>query len=274
MWWCHFFGILNAFCQILLHWNNFTNEFLHFLIPPYLFVLDRIKEPPKGFILNIFDMFFITSHFFIRLIRYVHIIFQHTMTTSSFRNTLSSAISVFSFLLQFSLYLVIRIPLYTMHILHLGSTSFYRLTTTICSTFIDPFPPSPVIPVRYSIFQQDGITLNNTSSTFDKLLSYALTARIAGTDAISFDSDSFDIAMGNCASRTMTFNRSDFISPIKQSQIQHITGAGGSVPVKGVGDVEYFVTDDNGDRHSLIVSDALYVPGLPFRLLAVNQLSK
>lgn len=41
-----------------------------------------------------------------------------------------------------------------------------------------------------------------------------------------------------------------------------------------MGDIQYFVIDDKGDRHSLIIKGALYVPSVPFRLVAVNQLAQ
>ena len=43
---------------------------------------------------------------------------------------------------------------------------------------------------------------------------------------------------------------------------------------EGMGDIEYLVTDDDGVQHSLLIKDSLYVPAMPFRLLAVNQLAK
>ena len=116
--------------------------------------------------------------------------------------------------------------------------------------------------------------MNFNSPTFSRLQSCAFAARMAGTDAISFDSDSFDIAMDNCASRTMTFNQADFITPLRTPDVSSIIGAGCSAPVQGMDDVSYLVTDDNGVQHEMIVKDAYYVPSVPFRLLAVNQYAK
>ena len=118
------------------------------------------------------------------------------------------------------------------------------------------------------------VPLYNTLSIYNRLIAYAFAARASGTDGISFDSDSFDIAMDNCASHTMTFCASDFITPIIPADISYITGAGGSVPIQGMGDVEYFVTDGDGTNHLITIKNALFVPGLPFRLLAISQLAK
>ena len=125
-----------------------------------------------------------------------------------------------------------------------------------------------------TLFDSNGVHLNFHSTTFRNLSSCAFAARAAGTNAVSFDSDSFDIAMDNCASRTMTFCKEDFITPIKEADVLSITGAGGNVMVQGMGGIEYHIVDDTGTEHSILIQNALYVPAIPFRLMAVNQYAK
>ena len=84
----------------------------------------------------------------------------------------------------------------------------------------------------------DSVTLQTHSKCFNDLISCAFVARAAGTDCIPFDVDSFDVGMDNCASRAMSFCKSDFITPLKTPDVTCITGAGGSVKVEGMGDIQ------------------------------------
>lgn len=138
---------------------------------------------------------------------------------------------------------------------------------------INDIPSHPTF-IKRPIFHADGKTIDLQSSTYHHLKTYAFAARAAGTDTVPFDVDSFDIAMDNCASRTMTFCPSDFITPIVDADVKSVTGAGGGVSVQGMGDVQYSVVDDDGMYHSLVIKDTLYVPSVPFRLLSANQLAK
>ena len=226
MWFTSLLRLMDTFLRISFLWWRFKMEFILALIPPYEYVLTKIKEPPKGIILAIVDIFFVTIHFLVLFFGYFLAL------------PFLGIKKIYSFVLSFQF-----------------------------SDFLSRSPTSK----RYTIFRDDGITLHTSPGDFSKLYSCAFAARASGTDAVAFDVDSFDVAMDNCASRTMTFCKEDFISEIVPPDINHITGAGGAVAVKGMGDVEYFVTDDKGARHSLIIRDALYVPSVPFRLIAINQ---
>ena len=259
----HLIGFLDPF-WILQHFlKNFLSKFVLFCSPPYTFFLHQLKELPKGLIRNILDIIFILGHF------YVFFYYAYLITAYLFKSLMK-----ITYLLFFH---TVRLPLYCLHLLLIISTFFYEMTYYFYSGTISTFLFDKPASRKYTIFHKDGITINSTSSTYKKLSTYAFaakSARASGTDAVPFDVDSFDIAMDNCASRTMTFCRDDFISDLRPAGVSTVLGTGGSSSILGMGDVEYLVTDYDGIQHSLLIKDALYVTSVPFRLLAVNQLSK
>ena len=266
MWFAHLLGFTNLFGILFLSWKGFRNEFLLVMIPPYSYLFEKIKEPPKGLLHSIFDIIFISGHFLYLFLRYIIIIIWHYSSMATVKKGFVYILQ----LLQLFGHHLLRLPIYILSAqLHL-IISIYKLVLPL---YYGSYIPSSSRSTN-SIFLPDGITLNPHSNGFDSLMSCAFAARAAATDGIPFDVDSFDIGMDNCASRTMTFCKTDFITPLKSSDISHITGTGGSVKVEGMGDVEYFVTDDDGVNHSLVIKDALYVPAMPFRLMAVNQYAK
>ena len=87
-----------------------------------------------------------------------------------------------------------------------------------------------------------------------------------------FDSDSYDIAIDNCASQCITNNESDFIgTPQKVNHTLHGVGQA-SITLKGT--VSWAIEDDDGVVHHLTIKDCLFQPELPWRLLSPQHLSQ
>jgi GAG-pre-integrase domain len=81
-----------------------------------------------------------------------------------------------------------------------------------------------------------------------------------------FDSDSFLIALDNCASRCMMNDESDFIdTPI----IVHADVLGiGKVSAAKMGTLKWSIEDDEGKVHDFLLPESYFIPDLPIRLLS------
>ena len=62
--------------------------------------------------------------------------------------------------------------------------------------------------------------------------------------------------------------RSLFTGELKPTRGMSLNGIGGSIAVHGVGSISIRVTDDNGEAHSLILHNVLYVPDSPANLIS------
>lgn len=81
-----------------------------------------------------------------------------------------------------------------------------------------------------------------------------------------FDSDSFPIAVDNCASFTMTNDEKDFVDT-PSTVHKSILGIGRTKALKK-GIVRWNVEDDQGQVETFELPDTLLVPNLPTRLLS------
>lgn len=87
------------------------------------------------------------------------------------------------------------------------------------------------------------------------------------TTSSSFDTDSFTILVDNCATRSITNDASDFIDPPVKVKGK-LKGISGSMPVLFKGTVRWYIEDDQGTVHKLLLPNTLYVPSAPERLLS------
>jgi hypothetical protein len=84
-----------------------------------------------------------------------------------------------------------------------------------------------------------------------------------GDRIMTFNSDSYLIAVDNCASHCMTNKRSDFVGYTMLVQVN----------VMGVGQTQamemllWVIKDDNGTAHEEFIPNSYLVPQLPVRLL-------
>lgn len=108
-----------------------------------------------------------------------------------------------------------------------------------------------------------------TSAWFRTAATVCLIAGTAGhTQAISFDSDSVNIHVDNCASRCITNSLQDFVKP-PQKVIGRVKGMGGDkVAVTAVGTIKWRVDDEDGMSHSFVIPGSLYIPDSPARLFS------
>ena len=88
---------------------------------------------------------------------------------------------------------------------------------------------------------------------------------------VDFDSNGFDVLFDNCANRTITYDKTDFVhfEPYKGD----LSGVG-TVPITGTGTIHWQVQTDKGDMLDIIVKDALYAPKMKHRILSITQWGK
>jgi hypothetical protein len=82
-----------------------------------------------------------------------------------------------------------------------------------------------------------------------------------------YDTDSKRIRIDNCASYSISFNKNDFITPLKQVR-QKVKGLGGVLDGLQTGTIEWMVEDDEGMPYVIKLPGSLYVPNSPSRLLS------
>ena len=87
-----------------------------------------------------------------------------------------------------------------------------------------------------------------------------------------FDSDSFYIAVDNCASTSFTNNKQDFIGTPRTIN-GTITGIG-KAQAKLQGTVKWDITNDTGCMHAFTIPNVVYNPDLPWRLLSPQHLAQ
>ena len=83
----------------------------------------------------------------------------------------------------------------------------------------------------------------------------------------SFDTDSFKILVDNCATRSITNDSADFIDPPVKVK-GRLKGVAGSMPVTCKGTVRWYIEDDSGTVHKILLPNTLFVPSAPERLLS------
>ena len=102
----------------------------------------------------------------------------------------------------------------------------------------------------------------------------SIEARTTPTQVLQFDSGSFVIGVDNHASRCITNNMSHFITPPSPTTNAILKGAGGKLQVKGQGTIRCQILDNSGRKHSNMIHNALYVPGLDICVLSPQHWSQ
>ena len=90
--------------------------------------------------------------------------------------------------------------------------------------------------------------------------------------SIRYDSDSFQIAIDNCATSCFTNDLKDFVG-LPQETNTKVLGIGQGVATY-VGTVRWNIVDDSGRRHELVISGTRYQASLPFRLLCPQHVAQ
>jgi len=82
-----------------------------------------------------------------------------------------------------------------------------------------------------------------------------------------FDSDSKKIRIDNCASYSISHDLEDFVKPPKAID-KRIKDIGGTLSNVKQGTIRWFIEDDSGKKHMLLLPNGLYLPESPSRLLS------
>ena len=94
---------------------------------------------------------------------------------------------------------------------------------------------------------------------------------ISSTSHVSFDSDAVEAVLDSGCSTTLTSERSDFITySISSGEVEGL----GKHNIVGTGTVRYDVIDDDGNKVSIIINDAIHVPTLEIRLISIQQIAQ
>jgi hypothetical protein len=84
---------------------------------------------------------------------------------------------------------------------------------------------------------------------------------------VHFDTDSYDILVDNCCSKSITNCLGDFITPPRSSRMM-IKGFNGATATTKVGTVQWKLQDDTGKVHTIILPETYYSDSVETRLLS------
>jgi hypothetical protein len=87
------------------------------------------------------------------------------------------------------------------------------------------------------------------------------------SNKVQFDSDSKRILTDNCASYSISRDKEDFVGDLQPVRRQ-IRGIGGTLGDVQKGSIIWWIEDDDGCPHKIILPGSLYIPTLPSRLLS------
>jgi hypothetical protein len=85
-----------------------------------------------------------------------------------------------------------------------------------------------------------------------------------------FGTDSLQIKVDNCASRTMSCSKGDFIpGTMRNVSLKGVRGFGNTItPITHIGTISWKIYDDDGRLHNIEIPNSYYVPGGSSRLLS------
>ena len=134
---------------------------------------------------------------------------------------------------------------------------------------LDDFPElrgSPRMPFNQSTPK------TKTPNNYGRLVDCCFPVARSGMSTVRYDSDSFQIAIDNCATSCFTNDLEDFIDTPRATYTK-ILGIGQATSTF-IGTVKWLIVDDNGRRHELIIPNTRYQQGLPFRLLCPQHVAQ
>jgi hypothetical protein len=111
--------------------------------------------------------------------------------------------------------------------------------------------------------------LSQRPLTWDQHLAYKAKSKRKKNprDDLTFDSDSYQIMVDNGASYSISNNIDDFIEPPTKIGPK-IKGFAGSLTTSLIGTVQWYITDDDGRTHSIILPNTNFVPTADIRMLS------
>ena len=103
----------------------------------------------------------------------------------------------------------------------------------------------------------------------DPMMPIALTShQIRVRPPMTFDTDSFVIAVDNCATRSITNDLSDFVETRQKTKLSTIKGVSRLIQVLRQGTIRWNICDDKGKTHEILLPNSFYAPQAPMRLLS------
>jgi hypothetical protein len=115
-------------------------------------------------------------------------------------------------------------------------------------------------------------TGQETQMESNKLVNCCFTAARGKGTSTRYDSDSFQIAIDNCATSCFTNLMDDFVgTPTKIDT--NITGIG-KAKSTFVGTTKWLIVDDQGRKHELLIPGTRFQKDLPFRLLLPQHVAQ
>jgi Reverse transcriptase (RNA-dependent DNA polymerase) len=94
-------------------------------------------------------------------------------------------------------------------------------------------------------------------------------------DKVTFDTDSYQVRVDNCSTRTVSFNKNDFDQLSLRAENSRIEGISGkTITITHTGTVIWKVLDDEGAVQTLRIPNSLLVPEAKARLLSPQHLAQ
>jgi hypothetical protein len=105
----------------------------------------------------------------------------------------------------------------------------------------------------------------------------AFDASLASKKAdMSFDTDSFEMKIDNCCTRSMSHCIRDFLvgsmKPVRNSTVKGYGGSNTSITHQGI--ISWTIQDDNGSAQTLLIPNLFYVPLSTIRLLSPQHMAQ
>jgi hypothetical protein len=107
---------------------------------------------------------------------------------------------------------------------------------------------------------------------FNRLVDCCFQASRGAAPTIRYDSDSFQIAIDNCATSCFTNDMKGFVGTPEQVATK-VVGIGQAVSTH-IGTVRWLIVEDNGSRHELLIPGTRFQSSLPFRLLCPQHVAQ
>jgi hypothetical protein len=124
-------------------------------------------------------------------------------------------------------------------------------------------PPYPTPPRPVSTYNESAV------GSVDTVLRLAMFQATYHDSPHPITPDQVPIIIDSGASVSIMPHITDFISPVQPAEIK---GIASGLQIKGIGDITYTFTNDNGDTQTLLLHNCLYIPQCPVRLLCPRQI--
>ena len=133
-------------------------------------------------------------------------------------------------------------------------------------------PPHPTPPHPVNTYNESAVQSIDTTRLQETVLRLAMFQATYHDSLHPIIPDQVPIIIDSGASVSIMPHITDFISPPSPVQPAEIKGIASGLQIKGIGDITYTFTNDNGDTQTLLLHNCLYVPHCPVCLLCPCQI--